>query len=424
MGRGKKIQLLAVLLLTGILGHARISFRITVGSGDYYHPVGDYDYLPYAYPMARESPVPRIDFHEMMGQYGIWVTVAPFGAVWKPYAAAEWRPYAFGHWLQTREYGPMWEGYEPWAWVGYHYGNWILDRAYGWVWIPGYEWHPGRVTWARSFDAIGWMPAPPYGYDYSMGYLSYIGPNNQFSYNDDDFALDDYGYGGPYYDSRYRNMYYNPAYGRLQNDLWNFIDFGHYGDDNYADFLFGPDYTRLVFDRRLVRIMNRPITRPVLERFLRRPVRETPVEVRQFQTERQPIRVVVPAGDGVADRIRRLGQGVVREIIVPGFAEKRKEFKGRNSRNRDAVARIFRQENVSPRLETLSAEQVGERMRRASLERANGKKALDRSARERLARIEMQGKFKEPKKVKIEQPQLVQPRKRKENSAARNEYYD
>lgn len=426
MRQWKKNSLLLVFLLAGILAYAKISFRITIGAGNYYHPVGDYDYLPYAYPAKPELPAPRIDFHEMMDQYGLWVTVAPFGEVWKPYAAAEWRPYTFGHWLQTEEFGPMWEGYEPWAWVGYHYGNWILDRAYGWVWIPGYEWHPGRVTWARSFDAIGWMPTPPYGYDYSMGYLSYIGPNNQFSYNDDDFALDDYGYGGPYYDSQYRDMYYNPAYGRVQNDLWNFIDFGHYLDDDYADFLFGPDYTRHVFDRRLVRIMNRPVTRPVLERFLRRPVRETSVRVGQFQTAKQPIRVVVPAGGGAVDRIRKQGQGVVRDIIAPGFAEKQKDFKGQNSRNRDAVARIFHQENVPPRLMTLSAQQVGERARKAGQDRLVGKKALARSAQDRLTRIEKQGKFKEPKKVTVQPPPGAKKPKRKEDSGVRkqNQYYD
>ena len=155
-------SLLVAFLLLGVMAFAKISFRITIGSGDYYHPVGDYDYLPYAFPMKPELPAPRIDFHDLMGQYGTWVTVEPFGEAWKPYAAAEWRPYTFGHWLKTEEYGPMWEGYEPWAWVGYHYGNWILDRGYGWVWLPGYEWHPGRVTWARSFDAIGWVPTPPF----------------------------------------------------------------------------------------------------------------------------------------------------------------------------------------------------------------------------------------------------------------------
>jgi hypothetical protein len=426
MRQWKKIALLSFLLSMVMIGLAQISFRISIGSGDYYNPVGDYDYLPYAYPTGPGSPVRQIDFHEMMGQYGAWVMVAPFGRVWKPYAAPDWRPYMFGHWIQTRQYGPMWEGYEPWAWAGYHYGYWILDRGYGWVWIPGSDWHPGRVTWARSYDALGWMPTPPYGYDYSLGYLSRIGANNQFSYNDDDFAMDDFNYGGPYYDPRFRNMYYNPAYIRIQILLWNFIDYGRYGDDNYADYCYGPEYTRHVFDRRLVRISNRPITRPVLERFLRRRVVESPIELRQFRSGKQPIQVVVPAGSGVADRIRRQSQAVVREIIAPGFAEKRMQFKGQNAKNRDVVARVFRQENVRPRIETLSAEQLNDRTRKARQNREDGKKALAQSAREKLARIEKQGKFKEPRKVSIQKPQDAKKQKRKDKEAVKkqNEYYD
>ena len=411
MKRAKKTAWLCILLSMAVVAQSRVSFRISVGAGDYYHAVGDYDYLPYAHAARPGWAAPRVDFIEMMGQYGAWVRVAPFGQAWKPYAAPDWRPYMFGHWLQTRQYGPMWEGYEPWAWVAYHYGSWILDRSYGWVWLPGYEWHPGRVTWAHCVGAIGWMPTPPYGYDYSMGYLSFIGPNNQFSYSDDDFAWDDYSYGGPFYDARYRNMYYNPAYIRIQIELWSFIDVARYGDDNYADFIFGPDFTRHVFDRKLARVMNRPVTRPVLERFLRRRVTETPVEVMQFQTGRRAIRVVVPAGGATLDRIRRQSRVVVREVIAAGFAEKRRDFKGTSSRNRDAVVGIFRQERAQPRLETLSAEQVGERVRQAGQSRAQGRKALAWSAREKLLRIEKQGKFKEPKKVRIDSREGIRKKK-------------
>ena len=118
----------------------------------------------------------------------------------------------------------MGKGYEPWAWVGYHYGRWIFTRNYRWVWIPGYTWHPGRVTWAHSYGSIGWMPTPPDGYDYRLGYLSNVGPNNQFSYNDRDFGANTYDNGGPYYNSQYWNMYYNQAYHNIFADLWNFID--------------------------------------------------------------------------------------------------------------------------------------------------------------------------------------------------------
>ena len=170
----------------------------------------------------------RVNFHDVMSDYGAWVSVSPFGRAWRPYADYGWRPYVHGHWINTR-YGMTWQGYEPWAWAGYHYGNWIWTRNYAWVWIPGYEWHPGRVTWSHGYDTIGWSPQPPNGYDYSRGYLSYRGEYNQYNYDDPDFYddrydddddyyegryddryNDNYSYGGPYYDSRYQGSLLQP----------------------------------------------------------------------------------------------------------------------------------------------------------------------------------------------------------------------
>src|SRR3990172_1258074 len=178
------VTLISAFLLLGF-ATADAGVSISIGTEGFYLSVGDYDYLPYAYNAYPAYARPRINFHDMMSQYGIWLPVQYFGMVWKPYTSYGWRPYLYGHWLYT-QYGPTWEGYEPWAWVGYHYGDWIFDRQYGWVWIPGYEWHPGHVIWARSYGSIGWMPAPPGGYDYSRGYLSNVGPNNQYSYDDPD----------------------------------------------------------------------------------------------------------------------------------------------------------------------------------------------------------------------------------------------
>jgi hypothetical protein len=396
----KKItMILTVLLLGTLMAHAQVSFRISIGSGDYYQPVGDYDYLPYAYQTNQRYAAPRINFFNMMSQYGDWVRVAPFGQVWKPYVARGWRPYTYGHWVHTRKYGQMWEGYEPWAWVGYHYGRWIFTRNYRWVWIPGYVWHPGRVTWAHSYGSIGWMPMPPDGYDYRLGYLSNVGPNNQFSYNDRDFGANTYNNGGPYYNSQYRNMYYNQAYQNIFADLWNFIDDGHYGDDNYADSSLGDDYTRQVFDQRMVRISNRPIERPVLETFLGRQLQETPVDVRQFQTDRQAISVVVPSGSGAVERIRKNSKAVVRDILAPGFVEKRKEFKGQNSKNKEAVSGIFGQENVQPKIETLSSEQVINQANLAMQNRDQSRNVLGQAAKDKLIRFEKDKKIQETKAV-------------------------
>ena len=397
--------ILTLLMLAGFtLANAEVSFNVGLGSGNYYQPVGDYDYLPYAYQSNPGYAAPRINFRDMMSQYGVWVSVSPFGQVWKPYASNDWRPYTQGHWISTQQHGQMWEGYEPWAWAGYHYGDWVYARNQGWVWIPGYEWHPGRVTHARSYDSMGWMPTPPSGYDYSRGYLSHVGPNNQFAYNDNDFGMEfgagNFGYGGPYYDQRYRNMYYNPSYNKINFNLWVFINNSHYGYDNYAGYMLGSDYTRHVFDRRLVRITNRRIERSVLERIIRQRIRVTAVETREFQTDRQRIRVVVPAGTDSVARIRKNSREVVRNIIAPGFAEKRKAFKGQNSRNKDVVSKIFQQEKLTPKIENLSSEQIINQARSASQKRKQSRKKIQLAEKEKLVRFEKEGKFKEPKTEK------------------------
>jgi hypothetical protein len=396
MTKFKNIGLILTLLLLGFgTTYGGVSFSVGL-------PVGDYDYLPYAYQTNPGYAAPTINFYDMMSQYGIWVSVSPFGQVWKPYAASDWRPYMYGHWISTQQYGQMWEGYEPWAWAGYHYGSWIYTPNYGWVWIPGYDWHPGRVTWARSYDSIGWMPTPPNGYDYSRGYLSNVGPYNQFTYNDNDFGAqfgpDQYSYGGPYYDPRYRNMYYNQPYNNIIFNLWIFINDSHYGNDDYADYILGRDYTRHVFDRRLVRITNRPIDRTVFERVIGQRIQDTPVDVRQIKTDKQTIRVIVPKDSNSLERVRKHSNEVVRDIIAPGFAEKQKEFKGENSKNKDVVTKIIHPDKVAPKVETLSSEQIIKQAREVSQKREQGRKQIEQVEKEKLIKIEKEGKIKEPKK--------------------------
>jgi len=55
---------------------------------------------------------------------------------------------------------------------------------------PGYDWHPGRVAWARGYDTNRLDASASDGYDYHGGRLSYVGRNNQFSYSDSDFGED------------------------------------------------------------------------------------------------------------------------------------------------------------------------------------------------------------------------------------------
>jgi hypothetical protein len=376
---------------------AGVSFQI--GTDDFFLSVGDYDYLPYAYQEDPGYAPPQINFDGMMSQYGLWVRVSPFGRVWRPYASAGWRPYTYGHWIYT-EYGPYWEGYEPWAWAGYHYGSWIFDRRYGWVWVPGYDWHPGRVAWARGYDTIGWMPLPPDGYDYHGGRLSYVGGNNQFSYSDNDFGEDfgsgSYRYGGPYHDPRARDMYYNPSYASVNINLWVFIDGANFEQDNYADYELGPDYTRYAFDQKMVRISNRPMEQGVLERITRQQIQRVPVDVRELRTDQRTIKVVVPSGNAPIERIRRQSPEVVRQVIAPAFAKEKQQFKGATSKVQAPVAKIFRQENVPPRVVTRSRQQVIDSAREVQKNREQKQIQNMQTAKQRTEKLKKEGKIVAP----------------------------
>ena len=395
-----KIMFISALVFAGaVTADAGVSFQI--GTDDFFLSVGDYDYLPYAYQGDPGYAPPQINFYDMMSQYGRWVRVSPFGRVWRPYASSGWRPYTYGHWIYT-EYGPYWEGYEPWAWAGYHYGSWIFARRYGWVWVPGYEWHPGRVAWARGYDTIGWMPMPPDGYDYRQGYLRFVGRNNQFNYSDDDFGDDygygEYGYGGPSYDPRARDMYYNPSYTSININLWIFIDGSNFGEDNYADYDLGPDYTRYAFDQRMVKISNRPMEQGVLEQITRQQIQRVPVEVSELRTDKRNIRVVVPQGSASTERIRQQSPGVVRQVIAPAFAEEQKQFKGRNSKIQGSVSRIFNQENVPPRVENRSSDQVIDQAREVQKNREQKRIQNMEAAKQRTEQLKEEGRIGEPRK--------------------------
>ena len=353
------LVLTVVLLGAGFADQtsADTGFSLSVGTDDFYLSVGNYDYYSYGLPYYNRTP--RISFYNVMGDYGTWVSLSPFGRVWRPHVRSTWRPYVNGHWTYTR-YGPTWVGYEPWAWAGYHYGNWIWSSRYGWVWIPGYDWHPGRVIWSHGYDTIGWMPAPPTGYDYSSGYLGYRGSHGQFDYYDDDFGYyddNDYyyrdrnrynpGYSNPFYGSGYRNIVVN---------LWVFIDVNHYRHHNYADYYLDSDYTRTMFDRRAVRISSRPIQRQTLERIVKHKVQEASVQEREIESDNRRVKVVVPAGE--EENIRRNANRVVKKEIAPAFAEKRQNFKGAQSANAPVVNKVFKQENKQPKVKKQTVAEV------------------------------------------------------------------
>lgn len=402
----KPVRIIAfavILFSLSVWAEARVSF--TIGTDDFYVSVGDYDYLPYAFVSSPEYVAPRISFHDALTDYGYWAQFQPFGSVWVPYASYGWRPYTQGRWIWTT-HGWYWQAYEPWGWLAYHYGHWIWNARFGWVWLPDYEWHAGRVMWAQGYNTIGWMPAPPRGYDYSRGYLAYMGDYNQFSYYDEDFGNyddGDYSYGGPYYDPRYRDLYYNSNYQQIGINLWIFIGNDHFGYDNYADYYLDPDYTRYVFDRRVVRVSSRPVERVVIERAVKQRILEVPVAEKEIETDRKRVKVIVPLGDE-EEKVRKNANRVVKEVIAPAFVEKQRTFKGERSKNKALVAKIFKQENKAPKVETVNSEVILRRAAEVKKVREVKRTQEAQIKKQETETIEKEGKVRQPRKVREASP--------------------
>jgi hypothetical protein len=267
----------------------------------------DYNDDNYNYPSGDQN------FNSALSNYGHWVNVSPFGQCWRPNVAGSWRPFSQGHWVTT-SYGPTWEGNEPWAWATYHYGHWIWAQQFGWVWIPGSEYTPGNVAWSYGPDSIGWMPEPPYGYDYSRGYLSYVGPQNQFSIYDSGFGFN-FGFGENYYPTAYRSLFFNPAYVNVCPNLWFFIGRNQFLGHNYANYYLGPNYARNLFVQRAVRVSSQPMRRDVLQRIVQKPIPVVPVRERTLTLNGHRTKFVAPAKQD--ERFRRIEPRNTERFIRP-----------------------------------------------------------------------------------------------------------
>jgi len=400
MKRTRNIALLLAVMVLGFCVSGQ-AIPLTIGTGDFYVNVGDYDYLPYTYSTYPGGfNAPGMSFQPMLAEYGTWVSLQPFGQVWRPYTASGWRPFTQGHWTYT-QYGPTWSGYEPTSWATDHYGNWVYSQQFGWVWIPGYDYSPGRVAWSTGYNSLGWMPLPPVGFDYSRGYLANVGPTNQFTYLDDDFSVgigfggNEFYYGGPYYDPRYRSMYYNNSFLNLAGLLWTFIEPNAFGNDNYANYYFGDDYARYLFDQRLIRISSKPIERVVVERIVRQPVQVQQVQVNETSIDGRKVRVVAVQGE--EERIRKNANETVKEVIAPAFAEKGKTFKGENAKNRAALKKAFRLENAPAKTEDLDTTQIVNEAKQRQQQREQQRAQIREKKREEVTRIQKEGKIREKK---------------------------
>ncbi len=88
-------------------------------------------------------------------RYGAWEYASPYGYVWYPSVAIDWRPYYTGYWSSIPPYGWFWIGTDMWSWPTHHYGRW----GYGgsrWFWIPDRRWAPAWVSWGAAPGYVSW----------------------------------------------------------------------------------------------------------------------------------------------------------------------------------------------------------------------------------------------------------------------------
>jgi len=88
---------------------------------------------------------------------GSWQYDSPYGYVWYPTVALDWRPYSYGSWSPIHRYGWTWIGLDAWTWPTHHYGRWGYARN-GWFWIPGRTWGAAWVSWSFTDDYVSWCP--------------------------------------------------------------------------------------------------------------------------------------------------------------------------------------------------------------------------------------------------------------------------
>jgi hypothetical protein len=111
---------------------------------------------------ARYLPRDLYPYSSAFDRYGRWGYEGPYGYVWYPAVAADWRPYHHGRWTSLRRWGWTWIGADPWGWPTHHYGRWGFSHN-RWFWIPGVSWGPAWVSWATAPGFVGWCPLGFFG---------------------------------------------------------------------------------------------------------------------------------------------------------------------------------------------------------------------------------------------------------------------
>lgn len=92
-----------------------------------------------------------------LDRYGAWNYEAPYGYVWYPTVAPDWRPYYDGYWSSVPTYGWTWIGANAWSWPTHHYGRWGYASS-RWFWIPDRRWAPAWVSWGGAPGYVSWCP--------------------------------------------------------------------------------------------------------------------------------------------------------------------------------------------------------------------------------------------------------------------------
>ena len=112
---------------------------------------------PASTPSAQYLPADLRSYGGTFDRYGSWQYAEPYGYVWYPSVATDWRPYYYGYWSSVPSYGWTWVGADVWSWPTHHYGRWGYGRG-SWFWIPGRTWGAAWVSWASAPGYVSWCP--------------------------------------------------------------------------------------------------------------------------------------------------------------------------------------------------------------------------------------------------------------------------
>lgn len=281
-----------------------------------------------AAPAYADADVDFTYFHDQLEDYGDWFYSDRWGEVWAPADVPDdWRPFTYGHWVDTEEYGWLWVSDDSFGDITAHYGRWVDDPDDGWLWIPGYVWSPGWVIWHRSGDYVGWMPMPPderflEGTD--VGAVSGVGiAIGAFSLTFSGHSDDDYGY----------RRWYGPDYSdEMYQEQWHFVPLRHFDDPDYRRYEPPRQEYRTIINKSVSitnytvvnnYIVNRSVSPEALRRAGAPPVK--PMRAAQF-FRRPPLVMSVVRGRQMQDRMRTeapRGTGVAHSAPAPTEAQVR-----------------------------------------------------------------------------------------------------